>query len=113
MGRGVLRDSLISVSLPVWSALAISPPFSFRPSHTISLFRFGTDPILMQYRMPSPAAWARGQEAARKILDAHVANTGSFPETVAVSSMLDGTRSRGIDNLYRCVLRATVSHRES
>lgn len=34
--------------------------------------------------MPSPAAWARGQEAARKILDAHVADTGEYPETVAV-----------------------------
>ncbi|CAM9969609.1 unnamed protein product, partial [Discosporangium mesarthrocarpum] len=37
------------------------------------------------YRMPSPAAWARGQEAARKILEAHVVSTGAYPETVAVS----------------------------
>jgi magnesium chelatase subunit H len=28
------------------------------------------------YRMPSPAAWARGQIAANKILEQHKANTG-------------------------------------
>lgn len=41
----------------------------------------------MQYRMPSPAAWSRGQEAAKKILDAHVADTGEFPETIAVRTV--------------------------
>ncbi|CAM9815469.1 unnamed protein product, partial [Laminaria digitata] len=40
------------------------------------------------YRMPSPAAWSRGQEAARKILDAHVADTGEFPETIAAMKFI-------------------------
>ncbi|CAM9137446.1 unnamed protein product [Ascophyllum nodosum] len=48
------------------------------------------------YRMPSPAAWSRGQEAARKILEAHVADTGEFPETVAVMMWgLDTIKTRG------------------
>ena len=38
----------------------------------------------VQYRMPSPAAWIRGSEAARLILEAHVKDTGGYPETVAV-----------------------------
>ncbi|CAM9821865.1 unnamed protein product [Ectocarpus sp. 6 AP-2014] len=48
------------------------------------------------YRMPSPAAWIRGSEAARLILEAHVADTGDFPETVAVMMWgLDAIKTRG------------------
>lgn len=46
--------------------------------------------------MPSPAAWIRGSEAARLILEAHVADTGGFPETVAVMMWgLDAIKTRG------------------
>lgn len=49
-----------------------------------------------QYRMPSPAAWIRGSEAARLILEAHVTDTGGFPETVAVMMWgLDAIKTRG------------------
>eukprot|EP00903_Cladosiphon_okamuranus_P008053 g7767.t1 len=48
------------------------------------------------YRMPSPAAWIRGSEAARLILEAHVKDTGGFPETVAVMMWgLDAIKTRG------------------
>ncbi|CAM9168634.1 unnamed protein product [Chrysoparadoxa australica] len=36
------------------------------------------------YRMPSPAAWIRGQEAARVILEKHVVDTAEYPETLAL-----------------------------
>jgi magnesium chelatase subunit H len=36
------------------------------------------------YRMPSPAAYERGKEIARKIIDQHREETGNYPETVAV-----------------------------
>jgi magnesium chelatase subunit H len=36
------------------------------------------------YRMPSPAAMARGQEIARKLLAQSLAESGKYPETVAV-----------------------------
>jgi magnesium chelatase subunit H len=49
------------------------------------------------YRLPSPAAWQRGQEAARKILEQHqAANQGAYPETVAVMLWgLDAIKTRG------------------
>lgn len=48
------------------------------------------------YRMPSPAAFERGREIARKILDKHVAEQGSYPETVAVMLWgLDAIKTRG------------------
>lgn len=49
------------------------------------------------YRLPSPAAWQRGQEAARKILEQHrAANNGAYPETVAVMLWgLDAIKTRG------------------
>ena len=48
------------------------------------------------YRMPSPAAYLRGQEIARKILDQHLADTGKYPETVAVMLWgLDVIKTRG------------------
>ena len=65
------RDNRTSRGYFVRSYYSLVPAFVRAPS------RF-------QYRMPSPAAWSRGQEAARKILEAHVADTGEFPETVAV-----------------------------
>ncbi|MEG3437576.1 magnesium chelatase subunit H [Pannus brasiliensis CCIBt3594] len=36
------------------------------------------------YRMPSPAAMARGQEIARKLLAQNLEETGKYPETIAV-----------------------------
>jgi magnesium chelatase subunit H len=36
------------------------------------------------YRMPSPAAYTRGQEIAHKIIAQHLQEYGSYPETVAV-----------------------------
>lgn len=49
------------------------------------------------YRMPSAGAWARGQNAAKKILDQHrAANNGAYPETVAVMMWgLDAIKTRG------------------
>lgn len=48
------------------------------------------------YRMPSPAAFERGREIARKILDKHVAEQGNYPETVAVMLWgLDAIKTRG------------------
>ena len=35
--------------------------------------------------LPSLAAWQVGQELAREVLDRHIAETGSFPETVGIS----------------------------
>lgn len=48
------------------------------------------------YRMPSPAAYERGRAIARKILDQHQQETGTYPETVAVMLWgLDAIKTRG------------------
>lgn len=48
------------------------------------------------YRMPSDAAWARGREAAQKILATEVRKNGAYPETVAVTMWgLDSIKTRG------------------
>jgi magnesium chelatase subunit H len=48
------------------------------------------------YRMPSPAAFERGREIARKIIDKHVTEQGNYPETVAVMLWgLDAIKTRG------------------
>jgi magnesium chelatase subunit H len=48
------------------------------------------------YRMPSPAAYVRGQEIARKILAQHLQEQGTYPETVAVMLWgLDAIKTRG------------------
>jgi magnesium chelatase subunit H len=48
------------------------------------------------YRMPSPAAYERGREIARKILDQHLQEHQSYPETVAVLLWgLDAIKTKG------------------
>ncbi|MFB2646788.1 magnesium chelatase subunit H [Raphidiopsis sp. BLCC-F218] len=48
------------------------------------------------YRMPSPAAYERGREIARKILDQHLQEHHSYPETVAVLLWgLDAIKTKG------------------
>ncbi|MEG4384677.1 MULTISPECIES: magnesium chelatase subunit H [unclassified Microcoleus] len=48
------------------------------------------------YRMPSPAAYERGREIARKIIQKHVEEHGNYPETVAVMLWgLDAIKTRG------------------
>ncbi|MEG5033501.1 magnesium chelatase subunit H [Microcoleus sp. AT3-D2] len=48
------------------------------------------------YRMPSPAAYERGREIARKIIDKHLEEHGNYPETVAVMLWgLDAIKTRG------------------
>ncbi|MEG4025616.1 magnesium chelatase subunit H [Microcoleus sp. S13C4] len=48
------------------------------------------------YRMPSPAAYERGREIARKIIEKHVDEQGNYPETVAVMLWgLDAIKTRG------------------
>jgi magnesium chelatase subunit H len=49
------------------------------------------------YRMPGPAAEARGAQAAQAILDAHrAANDGAYPETVAINLWgLDAIKTKG------------------
>ncbi|MGA1264521.1 MAG: magnesium chelatase subunit H [Prochlorothrix sp.] len=48
------------------------------------------------YRMPSPAAYARGQEIGRKIIAQHQQEHGSYPETVAVMLWgLDTIKTKG------------------
>ncbi len=48
------------------------------------------------YRMPSPAAYERGREIARKIIDQNLAEKGQYPETVAVMLWgLDAIKTRG------------------
>lgn len=48
------------------------------------------------YRLPSPGAWARGQEAVRKILEQHREGGAEWPETVAVMLWgLDVIKTRG------------------
>jgi len=48
------------------------------------------------YRMPSPAAYERGREIAKKIIANHLEETGSYPETVAVMLWgLDAIKTKG------------------
>ncbi len=48
------------------------------------------------YRMPSPAAYERGREIARKIIQKHLDEHGNYPETVAVMLWgLDAIKTRG------------------
>ena len=48
------------------------------------------------YRMPSPAAYERGREIARKLIAQHQAEEGDYPETVAVMLWgLDAIKTRG------------------
>ncbi|MBE9236595.1 magnesium chelatase subunit H [Anabaena aphanizomenioides LEGE 00250] len=48
------------------------------------------------YRMPSPAAYERGREIARKIIDQHLAEQQKYPETVAVLLWgLDAIKTKG------------------
>jgi magnesium chelatase subunit H len=48
------------------------------------------------YRMPSPAAFARGREVGRKVIAQHLAEHGSYPETVAVMLWgLDAIKTKG------------------
>jgi magnesium chelatase subunit H len=48
------------------------------------------------YRMPSPAAFERGREIAKKIIDQHLKEHDSYPETVAVMLWgLDAIKTKG------------------
>ena len=48
------------------------------------------------YRMPSPGAYARGKEVAKKIISEHLEEKGSYPETVAVILWgLDAIKTKG------------------
>lgn len=48
------------------------------------------------YRMPSPAAYARGQAIARKLIDQHRAEHNTYPQTIAVMLWgLDVIKTRG------------------
>lgn len=48
------------------------------------------------YRMPSPAAYERGREIARKIIDQHLKEHRTYPETVAVMLWgLDAIKTKG------------------
>jgi magnesium chelatase subunit H len=48
------------------------------------------------YRMPSPAAYERGREIARKIIEKHLEEHDKYPETVAVMLWgLDAIKTRG------------------
>jgi magnesium chelatase subunit H len=48
------------------------------------------------YRMPSPAAYERGREIAKKIIDQHLAENHKYPETVAVLLWgLDAIKTKG------------------
>ncbi|MEL6580164.1 MAG: magnesium chelatase subunit H, partial [Cyanobacteria bacterium J06621_12] len=48
------------------------------------------------YRMPSPAAYERGREIARKILQQNLEEKGAYPETVAVMLWgLDSIKTKG------------------
>ncbi|MFB2970026.1 cobaltochelatase subunit CobN [Aerosakkonema sp. BLCC-F183] len=48
------------------------------------------------YRMPSPAAYERGREIAKKIIDKHLKENGQYPETVAVMLWgLDAIKTKG------------------
>ncbi|WP_413166523.1 magnesium chelatase subunit H [Capilliphycus salinus ALCB114379] len=48
------------------------------------------------YRMPSPAAYERGREIAKKIINQHLQENNKYPETVAVMLWgLDAIKTRG------------------
>lgn len=48
------------------------------------------------YRMPSPAAYERGREIAKKIISQHLEETAAYPETVAVMLWgLDAIKTKG------------------
>ncbi len=48
------------------------------------------------YRMPSPAAYERGKAIAKKIIEQHLQEHGTFPETVAVMLWgLDAIKTKG------------------
>ncbi|MCT7950248.1 magnesium chelatase subunit H [Ancylothrix sp. C2] len=48
------------------------------------------------YRMPSPAAYERGREIAKKIISQQLKETGKYPETVAVMLWgLDAIKTKG------------------
>jgi magnesium chelatase subunit H len=48
------------------------------------------------YRMPSPAAFERGSAIAQQIIDQHLEETGTYPETVAVMLWgLDTIKTKG------------------
>ncbi|MBE9197497.1 magnesium chelatase subunit H [Nodularia sp. LEGE 06071] len=48
------------------------------------------------YRMPSPAAFARGREVGQKVIAQHLAEHGTYPETVAVMLWgLDAIKTKG------------------
>jgi magnesium chelatase subunit H len=48
------------------------------------------------YRMPSPAAYERGREIAKKIIEQHLAENNKYPETVAVMLWgLDAIKTKG------------------
>lgn len=48
------------------------------------------------YRMPSPAAYERGREIAKKIIDQHLKENGQYPETIAVMLWgLDAIKTKG------------------
>jgi magnesium chelatase subunit H len=48
------------------------------------------------YRMPSPAAYERGREIAKKIIDQHLEENHKYPETVAVLLWgLDAIKTKG------------------
>jgi len=48
------------------------------------------------YRMPSPAAYERGREVAKKIIAQHMEENGEYPETVAVMLWgLDAIKTKG------------------
>jgi magnesium chelatase subunit H len=48
------------------------------------------------YRMPSAAAYERGREIAKKIIDQHLQEQGTYPETVAVMLWgLDAIKTKG------------------
>ncbi|MCC0176784.1 magnesium chelatase subunit H [Waterburya agarophytonicola K14] len=48
------------------------------------------------YRMPSPAAYERGKEIARKIIQQNLEDKGAYPETVAVMLWgLDAIKTKG------------------
>ena len=48
------------------------------------------------YRMPSPGAYERGREIAKKIISEHLAENNSYPETVAVMLWgLDAIKTKG------------------
>jgi len=48
------------------------------------------------YRMPSPAAYARGREIGKKIIAQHLKENGTYPETVAVMLWgLDAIKTKG------------------